>query len=109
MPISMHASRREALLTQVENTPKAMAKGALTRRETASALLRKASRKWDGKLAEIGDHGQISRQMDDKENLSFHHMVATWPAEYMRELVLLLAVYYGLSVEERVVQERQAQ
>lgn len=99
----MHPTRRAALLTHVEKAPKPMAKTILTRRETASHLLRKAARKWDGKLAEIGDHGQISRQMDDKENLSFHAMFANWPPEYWRELVLLLAVEFGLTVEEKVV------
>lgn len=94
----MHSTRRDALLTTVENAPKAQAKATLTGRETASVMLATAVKRADVKLSEIGDHGQVSRQIADKENLSFHHMVATWPESVMGELTMELAVRYGFEV-----------
>ncbi len=95
MKPTMSDEHRQALLTGVEKPTAAKAKLTLTRRETATVLLRRAVRKSDVLLKTIGDHGQISRQIDDKENLSFHHMVATWPPEVWRELLPLLAVEFG--------------
>lgn len=100
--VTLYQLSREALLTQVENAKKSQAKAGLTGRETATVMLDRAVKHAEVKLDEIGDHGQVSRQIHDKENLSFHHMVATWPAPVMRELVLQMAVHYGFEVVHSV-------
>jgi len=104
---SMHPSRRVNLLTSVEKPTPAKANLSLTRRETAARVLRQAVRRSDIKLASIGDHGQVSRQIDDKENLSFHAMFATWPVAVWVELIPLLAEQFGYEVE-RVVRLKAA-
>lgn len=98
----MSDARKAELLTSVEIVGKPKAKATLTRRETASRMLRLAVRRSDIKLAVIGDHGQVSRQIDDKENLSYHHMFATWPPEVLRELIALWAVELGGKVEKTI-------
>jgi len=100
--VILYQSSRDAQLTTVENARKPVAKATLTRREAASAMLAAAVRRADVKLAEMGDHGQISRQIADKEHLSFHHMVAAWPDSVMRELTLQMALHYGFEVVQSV-------
>lgn len=104
---SMSQARRADLLTSVENVKHPMAKVVLTRRETAARALRKAVRRSDVKLDEIGDHGQVSRQIDDKENLSFHHVFAAWPREVWVELIPLLAAEFGYEVQ-RVLKMKES-
>lgn len=98
----MDPARRTALLTSVEKPRAAKAKVHLTRREVAARVLRQAVRRWDGKLSDIGDHGQVSRQIDDKENLSFHHLFAVWPPEFWVELIPLLAREFGGEVSRDI-------
>lgn len=99
MATSMRQSRLDSLLTKVEKPHMVKANVDLTRRERAARVLRKAVRRSDVLLKEIGDHGQVSRQIDDKENLSFHHMFATWPVEFWLELLPLLALEFGGEVD----------
>lgn len=89
------------LLTALEKPAPAKANLPLTRRETAADVLRLAVRKSDLLLKQIGDHGQISRQIAGVENLSFHHMFATWPPEVWRELLPLLALEFGVDISIR--------
>jgi hypothetical protein len=95
-------SPKADLLTALEKPSPAKANLPLTRRETAADVLRLAVRKSDLLLKQIGDHGQISRQIAGVENLSFHHMFATWPPEVWRELLPLLAVEFGVEMSIRV-------
>jgi hypothetical protein len=53
------------------------------------------------------DPGQLSRQIDDQEKLSFHEMFATWAPEVWRELIPLLAVEFGGDVSRRVITFRE--
>jgi hypothetical protein len=106
--IILHQTRRDLLLTEVENVPKPKAKATLTGRETATRMLERAVKRSEIKLDQIGNHGQVSRQIHDKENLSFHHMVATWPAAVMRELTLELALHYGFEVVQTVKRQEPA-
>lgn len=95
-------------LTALEKPSPAKAKLALTRRETAAGCLRLAVRRSDLLLKQIGDHGQISRQITGVENLSFHHMFATWPPEVWRELLPLLALEFGGEVNTTIQLPRSA-
>lgn len=105
--VTLHQTRRDSLLTTVENRPKAQAKANLTGREMASRMLERAFRRAETKLDAVGDHGQVSRQIHDKETLSFHHMVATWPQAVMEEVTLELALRYGFRVVRSVEREER--
>jgi hypothetical protein len=107
MKIILHQTKRDALLTSLENQRKPKAKANLTRRERGAELLDRAVKRSEKKLDEIGDHGQVSRQIHDKETLSYHHMFAHWPVEVWLELIPLLAVEFGIEVVQTVrVKER---
>jgi len=108
MKPTMSDEQRQAFLTSVEKPTAVKAKLPLTRRETAGRLLRKAVRKSDMLLKQIGDHGQISRQIDGVENLSFHHMFATWPPEVWCELIPLLAAEFGGEVTTTITMKKVA-
>lgn len=108
---SLPQSRRAALLTKVDRPSPAHAH-LLTRcekRAKAARIVRLAITRSDLKLAAVSDkdHGQLSRELDDKEKLSFHEMFATWPPEVWRQLIALLAVEFGGSVEQVIkIRER---
>src|SRR2546430_2082175 len=92
-------ARRAALLTSVDSPSPAKA-DLLTDREKAAHLVRRgiALSGYDAKQISDKDHGQFSREVDGKEKLSFHEMVATWPPEVLREIALLLLVLAGADV-----------
>jgi len=94
---------RAALLTTVDRPAPAKA-ALLTRREKrdrAASIVRLAIVRTDLKYQAVSDkdHGQLSREIDDKEKLSFHEMFATWPPSVWRELIALLAVEFGGTVD----------
>jgi len=105
-------ARRADLLTAVDRPSPAKAH-LLTPREKrhrAGRIVRLAITRSDLKFAAVSekDHGQLSREIDDKEKLSFHEMFATWPAVVWLELIALLAVEFGgtskrvITIQERV-------
>jgi hypothetical protein len=96
-------SRRAELLTSVERPTAAKARllTAREKRDRAGRLVRLAITRSDLKFAAVSDkdHAQLSRELDDKERLSFHEMFATWPPAVWRELIALLAVEFGGDVQ----------
>jgi len=99
MTASVDPARRTELLTTVERPAPAKARllTAREKRDTASRIVRLAIARSDLKYAAVSDkdHGQLSREIDDVEKLSFHEMVATWPPAVWRELLPLLALHFG--------------
>jgi len=92
-------ARRADLLTSLDR-PSPVKVRLLTageKRHRAGRLVRLAITRSDLKYAAVSDkdHGQLSREIDDKEKLSFHDMFATWPPAVWRELIALLAVEFG--------------
>ncbi len=99
MPPIVDPTRRADLLTTVDRPSPAKA-ALLTpgeKRHRAGRLVRLAITRSDLKFQAVSDkdHGQLSREIDDKEKLSFHDMFATWPPAVWRELIALLAVEFG--------------
>jgi hypothetical protein len=80
-------------LTNVDRPSPAKA-DLLTARERAARIVRQAIARSGHLPKEIADkdHGQFSRECDGKEKLSFHEMVAEWPADVWRELLPLIAL-----------------
>jgi hypothetical protein len=66
------------------------------KRHRAGRLVRLAIARSDLKFQAVSDkdHGQLSRELDDKEKLSFHEM-CTWPPAVWRELLPLLILEFG--------------
>lgn len=99
MPPIVDPTRRDALLTTIDRPTPATVRGLTTRekRDRAAQIVRLAIARSDLKYAAVSDkdHGQLSREIDDKERLSFHDMVATWPPAVWRELIPLLALEFG--------------
>jgi hypothetical protein len=96
-------ARRDQLLTTVDRPAPAKV-AVLTpreKRDRAAQIVRLAIARSDLKYQAVSDkdHGQLSREIDDKEKLSFHEMVATWPPSVWRELIALLAVEFGGTVD----------
>jgi hypothetical protein len=96
------SARRADLLTTVDR-PSPVKATLLTPREKrhrAGRLVRLAITRSDLKFQAVSekDHGQLSREIDDKEKLSFHEMFATWPPAVWRELIALLALEFGAEV-----------
>lgn len=92
-------TRRTDLLTSLDR-PSPVKVAILTpgeKRHRAGRLVRLAITRSDLKFQAVSekDHGQMSREIDDKEKLSFHEMFATWPPAVWRELIALLAVEFG--------------
>lgn len=111
MAESMTQPRLNSLLTNVDRPSPAKAR-LLTQREKrakAARMVRLAITRSDLKLQAVSDkdHGQMSREIDDKEKLSFHEMVASWPPAVWRELIALLALEFGGEVE-RVVRFKES-
>jgi len=108
----MDPERRADLLTTVDRpTPaKATLLTAREKRVRAGHLVRLAIRRSDLKFAAVSDkdHGQLSREIDDKEKLSFHEMVATWPPAVWRELIPILALEFGGDVQRVITMPREA-
>jgi hypothetical protein len=99
----MDPVRRADLLTTVDRPSPAVVR-TLTpgeKRHRAGRLVRLAITRSDLKFEAVSpkDHGQLSRELDDKEKLSFHEMFATWPPAVWHELIALLAVEFGGDVE----------
>lgn len=112
---SVQQSRRQALLTNVDRPSPARA-GLLTRRENVGPgpqIARAAITKSGLLLKQVTekDHGQASREIDGKEKLDFHEMIATWPPEVWCELLPLIAleVCPGRFTVERTVAIRETQ
>jgi len=92
-------TRRADRLTTVErpSSAKAQLLTAREKRDRAGRIVRLAIRRSDLKYQAVSDkdHGQLSREIDDKEKLSFHDMFATWPPAVWRELIPILALEFG--------------
>lgn len=111
---SVHQNRRASLLTDVERPSPAKA-GLLTRRESVGPgpqIVRMGITKSGLLLKQVTekDHGQASREIDGKEKLDFHEMIATWPPEVWCELLPLIAleVCPGRFVVERTIAIRES-
>jgi hypothetical protein len=105
-------ARAAELLTTVDRPSPAKA-SLLTlgeKRHRAGRLVRLAIVRSDLKFQAVSDkdHGQLSREIDDKEKLSFHEMYATWPPEVWRELIALLAAEFGGDVQTVITIRRIA-
>lgn len=112
MPATLPQAERLSLLNSVE-TPSPLKVSVLTtreKREEAAGILRVAIARSDLKLNAVSDkdHGQLSREIDDKEKLSFHEMYATWPKAVWRELIPELAAKFGFSVKTTIELEKSA-
>ncbi len=110
---SMSSARRATLLTSVDRPSPAKAELLTSRekREECAHLLRKAIARADVKLAAVcnKDHGQLSREIDDKEKLSVHELFARWSPEVQLEFVTLWLAALGAEVERTVrIRERSA-
>jgi len=96
-------SRPADLLTTVERPSPVKVDGltAGEKRHRAGRLVRLAITRSDLKFQAVSakDHGQLSREIDDKEKLSFHDMFATWPPAVWRELLPLLVAEFGGTVD----------
>lgn len=106
MSATMHPQRRADLLTSVDRPSPAKAQllTAREKREECARLLRLAIARRDLKLAAVcdKDHGQLSREIDDKEKLSVHEIYARWSEEVQLEFVTLWAVKLGAQVERTI-------
>ena len=96
-------TRRADLLTSVDRPSPAKAH-LLTpgeKRDKAGRMVRLAIARSDLKFQAVSekDHGQLSRELDDKERLSFHEMFATWPPAVWHELIPLLAAEFGWRIQ----------
>jgi len=108
----MDATRRAELLTTVDRAAPVKA-SILTdgeKRAHAGRMLRRAISSSDLKYAAVSDkdHAQLSREIDGKEKLSFHEMVACWPPAVWVELLPILAVHFGGDVETTIRFRRSA-
>lgn len=112
MSRSIDPAQRADLLTAVDRPSPAKAHllTAREKREQAGRIVRLAIARSDLKFQAVSDkdHGQLSREIDDKEKLSFHEMFATWPPAVWRELIALLAVEFGGAVETTISIRRTA-
>lgn len=110
MSSSLPQGDRARHLTQIDRPSPAKAQllTAREKREKAARLLRTAITRSDLKLMAVcdKDHGQLSREIDDKEKLSFHEMYARWDAAVWIELIPLLAKEFGMEVE-RVIRLKE--
>lgn len=97
--MSMDPERKAELLTTVDRaTPvKVVTLTPGEKRQRAGRLIRLAIARSDLKYQAVSgkDHGQLSREIDDKEKLSFHEMFADWPPAVWHELLALLVVEFG--------------
>lgn len=109
MPPIVDPTRRAELLTTVDrpSPAKVVVLTPREKRDQAARMVRLAIVRSDLKFHAVSDkdHGQLSREIDDKEKLSFHEMVATWPPEVWIELIALLAKHFGGDVT-RVIRLR---
>lgn len=96
-------ARAAALLTTIDRPSPAKVQRLTPgeKRHRAGRLVRLAILRSDLKYQAVSekDHGQLSREIDDKEKLSFHEMFATWPPEVWLELIALLAKEFGGDVQ----------
>jgi hypothetical protein len=103
MAPSLDPKHRDQLLTTVDRPTPAKVSVLTPRekRDRAAQVVRLAIVRSDLKFQAVSDkdHGQLSREIDDKEKLSFHEMFATWPPSVWRELIALLALEFGGTVE----------
>lgn len=103
-------NRRTDLLTTVDRPSPAKAQllTAGEKRHRAGRLVRLAIVRSDLKFQAVSDkdHGQLSREIDDKEKLSFHEMFATWPPAVWHELIALLALEFGGDVTTAITIRR---
>jgi len=111
MSPTITADRRADLLDSLERPKCAKAKPDLKELEKAAQILKAAIDRSGYLQKQCGNHGeaQIARQIDGKEKLWFHEMVATWPPEVWRELLIVLAqtVCQGRFTVERTLVIRE--
>lgn len=106
MSASMSPARRSSLLTSVDRPSPAKAQLLTVRekRDECAHLLRKAIAKADIKLEAVcdKDHGQLSREINDKEKLSLHEVFARWSPDVQLEFVTLWLAALGANVERTI-------
>lgn len=114
MSVSMHSTRREALLKQVDRpSPAKVSHLNTVENEQVPALLRLAimraglSHKEAQDALGVEDKGQFSRMLDGKENLSIHRLLRPSARPIWLEIIFLSANGCGCEVE-RIVRIKEA-
>ena len=108
MPVTMHQTRREALLKQIDRPSPAKA-DLLNKVEIASKLLRlaiaRAGLNQDQAMDALGisDKGQFSRMLDGKEKLWMHQFLRPEAQPIWKEVIFLAAQSIPGMTVERIV------
>jgi len=114
MSVSLHPTRREALLQTVEKATPAKAKVGLQELENAGRFLRKAigrlglTPKEASGLVDVNDASQFNRMLDGIERLDVHRLLTKKARPLLREMLILVLLESGECEVERTIRIKEA-